>query len=112
MNLLIKCSLLAGAQMKTSLDIARSPTCEQEERPSGHGDAALGGGVVVSNLGALHAHNADDDADKSKQHGHHHEGAARLDVDWKREKVVVEVEGADRTERSVIQDMTDGDGKI
>lgn len=46
----------------------RTPTCEQEERPSRHGDAALGGRVVIANLSALHAHNADDDADKSKQH--------------------------------------------
>lgn len=58
-----------------------NPTCEQEERPSGHGDAALGGRVVVPHLGALHAHHADDDGDEPQQHRHHHEGAAGLDVD-------------------------------
>lgn len=59
----------------------RNGTCEQEERSSRHGDAALGSRVVVSHLRALHAHHADDDADKSQQHRHHHEGAACLDMD-------------------------------
>lgn len=66
-----------------------APTCEQEERPPRHGDAALGGRVVIADLGALHAHHADDDADKPQQHRHHHEGATRLDVDWKQEKMAV-----------------------
>lgn len=74
-----------------------APTCEQEERPPRHGDAALGGRVVIPDLGALHAHHADDDADKSQQHRHHHEGATRLDVDWKQEKMAVGVGGGGQT---------------
>lgn len=62
-----------------------SGTCEQEKCSSRYGNAGLGGRVVVSHLGALHAHHADDDADEPQQHRNHHEGAARLDVDWKQE---------------------------
>lgn len=75
--------ILFGCTLNTILtEHSRKHTCEQEESSSRHSDAGLGGWVVISHLSALHAHHADDDADKAQQYWHYHEGPACLDVDW------------------------------
>lgn len=58
-----------------------SRTCKQKECSSSHSDAGLGGWVVISHLGTLHAHHADNDPNKAQQYWHHHKGPACLDVD-------------------------------
>lgn len=61
--------ILFGCTLNTILtEHSRKHTCKQEESSSRHSDAGLGGWVVISHLSALHAHHADDDADKAQQY--------------------------------------------
>lgn len=57
-------------------------TRQEEEGTSRDGDAPLGGGVAVSNPGALHADDTEDHAHEAQEDGHHHQGSCRLDVTW------------------------------
>lgn len=91
---------------------SRNPTCEQEESSSSHSDAGFGGWVVISHLSALHAHHADNDADKAQQYWHYHEGPTCLDVDWI--KKYRRRQGSQRgaqNDRDTIEDMEKREGK-
>lgn len=57
-------------------------TRQEEEGTPRDGDAPLGGGVAVSNPGALHADDTEDHAHEAQEDGHHHQGSCRLDVTW------------------------------
>lgn len=73
------CSLLLFERAYTEHN--RNPTCKQEENSSSHGDASFGSWIIIAHLGALHAHHADDDGDKTQQYWHYHKGPTCLDVD-------------------------------
>lgn len=59
---------------------AQQLTAEDEEDTSSNSNAALGDGILFTNLGAFHAHDAHDDAKETQEERNNHESPGGLDV--------------------------------